>query len=57
MQLYDDPLPENTTGWDGRTDGQADSDRQTIAVTLHLRFAARVNRGMHMYMCIKRVDT
>ena len=27
----------------GRTNGQTDKNRQTIAVTLHLRFAARVN--------------
>ncbi|MCG8626577.1 MAG: hypothetical protein MJE68_31830 [Proteobacteria bacterium] len=26
-----------------RTDGQTDKNRQTIAVTLRLRFAARVN--------------
>ena len=29
---------------DGRTDGRTDKNRQTIAVTPRLRFAARVNK-------------
>ena len=32
---------------DGRTDGQTEK-RQTIAVTLRLRFAARVNYGFQL---------
>ena len=42
----DDPLPDVKTRvvMDGRTDRRTDKNRaQVITVTLHLRFAARVN--------------
>ena len=32
---------------DGRTNGRTDKNRQTIAVTLRLGFAARVNKPYH----------
>ena len=41
--LYNDPYQIAKEGCDGRTDGWTDKNRQTIAVTLRLRFAARVN--------------
>ena len=37
--LSDDPYHLAQEGWDGRTD----KNHQTIAVTLHLHFVARVN--------------
>ena len=42
------PLPLTQDGCDGQTDGQTDGQKknfQTIAVTLRLCFAARVNYG------------
>ena len=39
------PLPYGRT--DGRTNGRTDKNRQTIAVTLRLGFAARVNKPYH----------
>ena len=42
--IYDDPYHLAKEGYDGRTNGQ---NRQMIAVTLRLRFAARVNYYGH----------
>ena len=43
LSLSLDPYHLAQEGCDGRTDGQTDKNCQTIVVTLHLRFAARVN--------------
>ena len=42
--LSDNPYHLAQEGSNGQTDGQTDKNRQTIAVTLCLRFAARVNK-------------
>jgi hypothetical protein len=51
--LSDDPLPYLTTLTSEQrevaTDGQTDKNRQTIAVTLRLRLAARVNYYYYYY--------
>ena len=48
--LYNDPYRLAKEGCDGRTD----KNRQTIAVTLRLRFAARVNYYTGMTACLSK---
>ena len=45
--LSEDPYHLAQEGQYKQTDGQMDKNRQTIAATLRLRFAVRVNYSMH----------